>query len=244
MALDQSEDHQSYHNSSWRETWMPAPYLIAIRPVIVKIFQSGPLTLTSMEPLLVCMVLNNNSYIWGQEIRGNRQKEFGGLMKRSRSIRIYCTWDECPNVSADPDDPSGELCMQPVTCCLSVTKPVKGELIIPAGWFPEASVALGLHTAAWLFDGHLNYSGSWLIMGQPVATLPRPASCCRSTPPTPPPVTTPPQLVKKKSIKWVSPLQITSVSSVWSGVSTSLGIHCNNMRDNIKHYTVNRHNPH
>lgn len=34
---------------------------------------------------------------------------------------------------ADPEDPAGELCIQPVTCCLSVTKPVKGELIIPAG---------------------------------------------------------------------------------------------------------------
>lgn len=36
-----------------------------------------------------------------------------------------------------------ELCIQLVMWCLSVTKPVKGELIIPAGWFPEASVALG-----------------------------------------------------------------------------------------------------
>lgn len=79
-------------------------------------------------------------------------------------------------VPADPDDAAGELCIQPVTCCLSVTKPVKGELIIPAGWFLEAPVAPGPHTAAWLFDGHLNYSGSWLIMGQPVATLPWPAS--------------------------------------------------------------------
>lgn len=64
---------------------------------------------------------------------------------------------------------------KPVTCCLSVTKPVKGELIIPAGWFPEAPVAPGPLTAAWLFDGHLNYSGSWLIMGQLLDTLPRPA---------------------------------------------------------------------
>lgn len=37
------------------------------------------------------------------------------------------------NAPADPDDPSGELCMQPVACCLSVAKPDKGELIIPAG---------------------------------------------------------------------------------------------------------------
>lgn len=114
-------------------------------------------------------------------------QEFAALMKTGCSIRIYYIWDECPNVSAEPDDPSGELRMQPVTCCLSVTKPVKGELIIPAGWFPEASVALGPLTAAWLFDGHLNYSGSWLIMGQPVATLPRPASCCTPPPPSPPP---------------------------------------------------------
>ena len=44
---------------------------------------------------------------------------------------------------APPGGPRDELCIQPVTWCLSVTKPVKGELIIPAGWFPEASVALG-----------------------------------------------------------------------------------------------------
>lgn len=54
---------------------------------------------------------------------------------RTRSVmrRIHHAWDECPNVSAGRDDPSGGLRMQPVTCCLSVTKPVKGELIIPAG---------------------------------------------------------------------------------------------------------------
>lgn len=72
---------------------------------------------------------------------------------------------------------------KPVTCCLSVTKPVKGEIIIPAGWFPEAPVAPGPLAAAWLFDGHLNYSGSWLIMGQPPATLPRPAFVLPPPPP-------------------------------------------------------------
>lgn len=51
------------------------------------------------------------------------------------------------NASAGSPDPSGELCMQPEPCCLSVAKPVKGELIIPAGWFPEACVGKpGGHT--------------------------------------------------------------------------------------------------
>lgn len=55
-------------------------------------------------------------------------EEFAGVLKRSCSVGYNET-----NASADSDDPSGELCMQPVTCCLSVSKQVKGELIIPAG---------------------------------------------------------------------------------------------------------------
>lgn len=185
---------QSYHN-------MSEPHLMTICPIAVEIFQSGRLTLTSTEPTLdrflittvnnLCIYLSKfkeelkihvMSCIWTFEAKncGNQQRNLQGWWRGAilfYSILIYYTWDECPNFPVDPDDPSGELCMQPVTCCLSVTKPVKGELIIPAGWFPEASMAPGPRTAAWLFDGHLNYSGSWLIMGQPVATLPRPASC-------------------------------------------------------------------
>lgn len=57
-------------------------------------------------------------------------EEGEGLLKRSCSIsKGYNETD----ASTDSDDPSGELCMQLVTCCLSVTKPDKGELIIPAG---------------------------------------------------------------------------------------------------------------
>lgn len=58
-------------------------------------------------------------------------EEFAGVLERNCSVTIIGYNEK--NASADSDDPSGELCMQPVTCCLSVFKPVKGELIIPAG---------------------------------------------------------------------------------------------------------------
>lgn len=74
-------------------------------------------------------------------------EEFAGTDEEEPSYLnlLHMRWmSEC--LHRPPDDSSDELCMQPVTCCLSVSKPVKGELIIPAGWFPEASVAPGVRT--------------------------------------------------------------------------------------------------
>lgn len=68
----------------------------------------------------------------------NVKAELGGICWcAEEELFSYNGYNET-NASADSNDPSGEFCMQPVTCCLSVSKPVKGELIIPAGWVAEA----------------------------------------------------------------------------------------------------------
>lgn len=59
----------------------------------------------------------------------------GGQTADGEPVYYFNIFESVPlsKAPADPDDAAGELCIQPVTCCLSVTKPVKGELIIPAG---------------------------------------------------------------------------------------------------------------
>lgn len=57
---------------------------------------------------------------------------FSGLLFKRESVGGPLALERF-QTSLQTDDPSAAPCLQPVTWCLSVTEPVKGEIVIPAG---------------------------------------------------------------------------------------------------------------